>query len=113
VPTADEQRAAREVLTDLLAPTDNPTLAAAAAEASLGPLARARRLVEHGKTLLETLDSVVPENEAQDAREARQLQCEGLLREIDAAFSPETRPEDLTALRESLKARLAETPAVA
>ncbi len=113
VPTADEQRAAREVLTDLLAPTDNPTLAAAAAEASLGPLARARRLVEHGKTLLETLDSVVPENEAQDAREARQLQCEGLLREIDAAFSAETRPEDLTALRESLKARLAETPAVA
>src|SRR5204863_9582183 len=44
VPQPEAQRLARDVLREVLAASENATLAAAAAEASLGPMARATRI---------------------------------------------------------------------
>src|SRR5262245_29307087 len=52
VPSRDGQATAREVLKEILAKAENEALAAAALEASLGPLARAERIVAAGKSLL-------------------------------------------------------------
>jgi MoxR-like ATPase len=94
VPTPDAQRTAREVLRDLLARADNPTLAAAAEEATAGPLLRARRLASEADRLL----GQPPSAETAPAAEWR-LKLEGVAREIDAAFTQDAMPEDLRAAR--------------
>ncbi len=100
VPSLEQQRTARDVLRDLLELSQSESLPAAAADASLGALARAGRLVERGQQLLEErLED--PEGAA-----AWRLQLESVAREIDADFSPETRPEDLDQLRARLVAEL-------
>lgn len=106
VPTEAGQRTAREALRELLGATENPALQAAALEASQGPRARAARLVTAGRALL---DARAPAAEGDEAAEARGLKLEGVLREIDAAFSEEQLPGDLRALRAELTAALPRT----
>lgn len=96
LPTAEAQRLGRDVLRDLLAGSENGSLAAAAAETSLGPLARAGKLVRDGRALL----AAAPEDPA--GRPAYLLRVEGLLREIDASFTEAARTADLSALRAEL-----------
>lgn len=106
-PHAEQQALAREVLRDLLAPSENATLSAAAEEASMGPAARATRLVSAAKALLE----MEPESRDGEAMVAWRLRLEGVAREIDAGFAPEQRGEALTHLRDVIAGILAPTPA--
>lgn len=96
VPTREEQTIARDALRDLLLASENASLPVAAEETSLGPLARASRLAAAGTELLDT----GPHDQAEpSALEAWRLKLEGVAREIDAGFTPESLPEDLAAVR--------------
>jgi MoxR-like ATPase len=92
LPTAEAQHLGRDVLRDFLAASENGTLLSAPAEGSLGPLARAARILRDGTAILEAR----PEN---GAGEAWRLQVEGVAREIDASFTQDTLTPDLAALR--------------
>ena len=95
VPTAAEQRIAREVLRPLLDHSDNETLPAAAEDASQGPLARAPRIVTAATALLDD----EPDDEQ---RPLWLMKLEGIAREIDATFDPEHLPESLVPIRERI-----------
>jgi MoxR-like ATPase len=94
VPTREGQAAARDALRDVLSRSENPALAAAATEASLGPLARAARIAAAGEEAL----GARPADDA-SALEAWRLKLEGVAREIDAGFAAPQLPERLVALR--------------
>jgi MoxR-like ATPase len=100
VPGADGQRLARGALAPLLTSSQSETLPAAAAEASLGPLARAARVVEAGDAVLAGRPS------DPEASFAWRLKLEGVAREIDAGFDPARLPPELAALRARLVAAL-------
>ncbi|KFE62412.1 AAA family ATPase [Hyalangium minutum] len=108
VPTKEGQALAREVLRDLLAATENPALAAAALEASAGPLARAQRIARAGREVM----NQVPVSGAAEDYAAWRLKLEGVVREMDAGFAPEALPPDLQVLREEIRAAI-EGPAQA
>jgi MoxR-like ATPase len=93
VPTREQQSLARECLSEILAQTENATLPAAAEEASLGPLARAARIASAGREALR-----VRPHGAEETEEWL-LRLEGIAREIDAGFAPETMPADLVEVR--------------
>ncbi len=93
LPTAEAQRLGRDVLRDLLARSENGSLAAAAAETSLGPPARAGKLVRDATALL------AASPEGPEAVPAYVLRVEGLLREIDAGFAEASLPAELRAAR--------------
>ncbi|APR84263.1 Putative 2-component regulator [Minicystis rosea] len=95
VATREGQAAARDALRDVLARSENGSLAAAAAEASLGPLARAARIAEAGEKAL----ADVPQNPAGEGVEAWRLKLEGIAREIDAGFTPASLPASLATVR--------------
>jgi MoxR-like ATPase len=96
VPRRDEQSVAREALAPLLAESESQTLGAAAAELSLGPLARAARIVADGESLLDAITD----------DEAWRLRLEGVAREIDATFPADRLPEEIAALRRRIVERL-------
>jgi MoxR-like ATPase len=102
VPTKEGQALAREVLRELLAATENPALAAAALEASAGPLARAQRIARAGREVLEAR----PGNGAAEELSAWRLKLEGVVREMDAGFAPEALPAELQTLREEIRMAL-------
>ncbi len=102
VPSEAGQRIARDVLRDQLALTDNAGLPVAAAEGSLGPGARAARIVERGRALLATSGA--------DPSHHR-LAVEALAREIDAGFAREAMPKDLADLRDRIVQAFAQTKA--
>jgi MoxR-like ATPase len=93
VPTREQQALARECLRDVLARTENAALPAAAEEASLGPLARAARIAAAGREVLR--ERPRDDEEVEDW----QLRLEGIAREIDAGFAPETMPGELAEVR--------------
>jgi MoxR-like ATPase len=95
VPTGDGQRLARDVLRDLLAPSENATLVAAAEEASAGPRARAARLARVGEAAL----AEIPPDGDTAARERWRIRVEAVAREIDAGFAAPDLPPDLGAVR--------------
>ncbi|RKH43948.1 AAA family ATPase [Corallococcus sicarius] len=105
VPTKEAQALARDVLRDVLSASENAALPAAALEASAGPLARAQRIAQAGRVLLETR----PPDAEGDALAAWRLKLEGVAREMDAGFAPESLPDVLRALRAEVAAAL--TPA--
>jgi MoxR-like ATPase len=110
VPTKEGQALAREVLRELLAATENPALAAAALEASAGPLARAQRIARAGR---EVLDGRPSQGTAEELS-AWRLKLEGVVREMDAGFAPETLPPELQSLRGEIRMALeGPAPAVA
>lgn len=104
VPTREEQAMARDCLRDLLNATENSALAATAEEASLGPLARAHRMVVAGRQLL----SEAPSKDM-DTYSNWGYRLEGILREMDAGFAAEQLPADLSEVRAAIIARLKET----
>jgi MoxR-like ATPase len=95
VPSELEQETAREVLRELLTASESP-LGAAALDASASAAAQAARIAEAAREAL-------AESPAPEAREGWLLRLEGLLRDIDATFSPEALPEPLPELRQRLK----------
>lgn len=101
VPTKEGQALAREVLRELLASTENPALAAAALEASAGPLARAQRIARAGREVL----GGRPADGAEELSSWR-LKLEGVVREMDAGFAPEALPAELQGLREEIRVAL-------
>jgi len=95
VPTPDTQALARDVLREQLSRAENPTLPAAAEEASAGPLARASRLERAGAELLDA-----PPAAGDDGARGRwAARLESVAREIDAGFAEAARPPSLAALR--------------
>ena len=102
IPTQAEQESARDTLRELLAESES-ALSAAALDASSGPRARAARLAQSATVWLD--QATEP-----GAEEAWKLRAEGILREIDASFPVDSRPEPLPALRERLIERLGSTP---
>lgn len=94
VPALDGQRLARDVLRELLRPTENATLPAAAEEASAGPLARATRLARAGEELL----AARPAGDAV-ALERWSSRVEAVAREIDAGFAADALPAPLAGVR--------------
>ena len=102
VPTKEAQALARDVLRDVLSASENAALPAAALEASAGPLARAQRIAQAGRVLLETR----PPDAEGDALAAWRLKLEGVAREMDAGFVPESLPDVLRALRAEVAAAL-------
>lgn len=95
LPTQQAQLSAREVLRDSLAVAANPTLRAAAEQASLQPASRVARLVEAAHSCLARTDDP-----------AAPVLAEALLREIDANFAPERLPAELAEARAQLRALL-------
>ncbi|HYO53896.1 AAA family ATPase [Archangium sp.] len=106
VPTREGQALARDVLRELLAHSENPALAAAALEASAGPLARAQRIAQAGRAVL----AERPAGEDAEALASWRLKLEGVAREMDAGFAPEALPQELRAVREELRAALSQAP---
>lgn len=104
VPTSEQQSLARDVLHDLLSETENQTLPFAAEQASRGALARAVRLVNHANEILQNR----PSDPADET--AWTLKLEGVAREIDAGFNPETMPPDLAEIRRRIIETLPSTP---
>jgi len=98
VPGEEAQKVARDALRELLSETDNAALPAAAADASLGPLARAARIVAQGRDVL----AARPAHEDVAALAAWCLRLEGVAREIDAGFSQDRLPPELRALRSQI-----------
>lgn len=105
VPTAQGQRQAREVLRELLAAAENGALPVAAADASLGPRARATLIVRAGEEAL----AARPASADAEARDGWRLRVESVAREIDAGFAAESLPADLRVVRERIVAELVAT----
>jgi MoxR-like ATPase len=101
-PTAETQELARQTLREILDKSENATLKTAAEAASLGPLARAARLVEAGRRVL----AEHPDPSDARAAERRRLALEGVAREIDAGFAREALPPDLIGVRAEIVATL-------
>lgn len=98
VPTEEGQRIARTVLRGVLDRSRNPTLPAAAEDASAGSWARAARLVQQGSALLSA-----PEPNDRGWT----LALEAVAREIDAGFARDRLPTELSDVRARIVAALA------
>jgi MoxR-like ATPase len=96
IPTNEQQALARDLLHDLLSKTENQTLPFAAEEASRGMRARAMRIANSAKEILENAPS------GAENLSAWKLKLEGVAREIDAGFNAETIPADLAEIRARL-----------
>jgi MoxR-like ATPase len=92
VPTEGGQRIARDALRDVLAASENESLPVAAEEGSLGPRARAARIVAQARALFEAPP------QGTDRGPFRQ-KLEGIAREIDAGFAPSTMTPELAEMR--------------
>lgn len=107
LPTAQAQQTGRDVLRDLLERSENPSLLAAATEASLGARARGAKILVEGSAIVDAR----PEEAA--AVNAWRLRVEAVAREIDATFTSDTIPVDLAQLRTKIVGILAPNEAEA
>ncbi|MFI6262463.1 AAA family ATPase [Micromonospora sp. NPDC051006] len=98
-PTLDAQASAREVLSDLVAQARNASLVYAAEEFARGQQARAGRLVEAGRRLLDELGTGPLTHDDR-------LRVEATLREIDAGFVLADAPPALQDMRTLLVAAI-------
>ena len=110
MPTAESQRVARDTLRDLLDRSRNAVLSAAAAEASLGPLARAYRIVNSGREALAARPDVA--NADPKSVKAWRLRLEAVAREIDASFVPEVLPKELADVRAEIVCAIKATDSI-
>jgi MoxR-like ATPase len=106
VPTAEQQRLARDVLREPLAEAENAALKAAAEDASGGPLARATRLLSASNDALEKLSALA--GAEGDERTRAALEVEAIAREITASFDDATMPPELREARARIEAALSE-----
>jgi MoxR-like ATPase len=100
LPSEQSQHLGREVLRDFLTASENRSLLSAPAESSLGPKARAARILRDGTLLF----SCEPQDEA--GRGGWRLKIEGIAREIDATFTKDAMPPEIAALRMKIVAVL-------
>ncbi|MET8280603.1 AAA family ATPase [Micromonospora sp. NPDC005174] len=98
-PTLDAQAAARDVLADLVESGRNGSLVYAAEEFARGQQARAARLVEAGRRLLDEVGTGPPGHD-------ERLRVEATLREIDAGFVLADAPQALRDVRGLLVAAI-------
>lgn len=103
LPTEQAQHLGRDALRDFLTGSENRMLLAAAMESSLGPRAKAARILLDGAAIL----GEAPANGDGAALESWRLRLEGVARDIDAAFGPETLTPELAELRTRVVAALA------
>jgi MoxR-like ATPase len=96
IPTGEQQALARDLLHDLLTRTENQTLPFAAEEASRGMQARATRIANSAREILENAPP------GSEDLSAWKLRLEGVAREIDAGFNRDTIPADLAEIRARL-----------
>jgi MoxR-like ATPase len=96
IPTSEQQSLARDLLHELTAITENQTLPFAAEEASLGLQARATRIANIARDLIENRPG------DPDDLQAWKLKLEGVAREIDAGFNADNIPTNLSAVRAQL-----------
>ncbi len=101
LPSEQSQLLGRDVLRDFLKASENSCLLAAPAESSLGPKARAARILRDGAALF----TEEPGDGA--GKNAWRLKAEGIAREIDATFTNDTSPPEIAALRTRIVAALA------
>jgi MoxR-like ATPase len=101
LPSEQAQHLGRDALRDFLSGAENGILLSAPTESSLGPKARAARILRDGTAIIED----APQDET--AKEAWRLKVEGVAREIDASFTREMLPPDLEALRTRIAGVLA------
>lgn len=101
IPTQQNQQSARDILRDELEQSANENLPSATENASLGPLARAQRLVDRANLLL-----------AEPLNDEMRLKLEAVGREIDAGFVVGAMPAPLVEVREKLLSILSEVPDV-
>jgi MoxR-like ATPase len=93
LPTEQAQLLGRDVLRELLAGSENSLLLSAAAESSLGPMARSAKLLRDAAAVLEG-------EPVEDAEKGEwRLRVEAIAREIDATFARDALPDELVALR--------------
>jgi MoxR-like ATPase len=105
LPNKQAQHLGRDALRDFLTASENGCLLSAPAESSLGPKARAARILRDGAALF--LEE--PKDEA--SKGGWRLKIEGVAREIDATFTKDAAPAEIAALRERIVTALA--PAIA
>lgn len=98
IPSKEEQEAARECLSSILQPSENATLTYAVENASLGPTARAANIVKVARRLLSEGPG--------DQEEEWLLSLEGVAREIDAGFAPNSLSGELKDVRAMVVERL-------
>lgn len=105
VPTAHGQVLAKEVLRDLLATSENPTLIAGAEAVANSTGARAARIVGAAR------DAFAIDPAASD-RQAWLVRLEFIAREIDASFAPASLPPGIAEVRQKIAGILqpVETP---
>lgn len=96
VPGQEAQSAARDLLRPLLEEARSEALAAAAAEASMGPLARVQQVARQVDELLQGRPT------QPQLLEVWRLRLEGLAREMDASYLPEALPQELAQVRQRL-----------
>ncbi len=104
LPTQQDQHLGRDVLRDFLAASENLALTSATAESSLGPQARAARILREAAAVIEA----PPEDDG--AKDAWRLRVEGIAREIDATFTTDTLTTELAQLRARVVELLAPQP---
>lgn len=95
LPTQQAQHQGRDILRSFLQASHNDTLLAASTESSLGARARGARILREG---LSVIDAAPAADQAAE-HEAWRLRVEGIARDIDATFTGETLPPELSALR--------------
>jgi MoxR-like ATPase len=94
IPTATQQATAREILAKQLAKAENLTLTALCDESASGLLARAGRLSQQSAMLLEEFEASAP-----DEQSKFRPRINGLLRDIDCSFVPDSLPAALAEQR--------------
>jgi len=102
IPTMEGQKLAREILQEMLDPSENMLLEAAAEDASHGSAARTRKILTTGEALFERQ----PADEGEQA--VWRLEIESLARAIDASFSENTMTQDRKMLRNRIVQVLAD-----
>ncbi len=95
IPTPESQVLAREVLKDILEPSENATLKSAAEAASMGPAARIPGIIERGELLLK-----IPVSEL---NQKSNMAMEAIAREIDAGIPEKYMSDELETLRNKIK----------
>jgi MoxR-like ATPase len=96
LPGEQQQRLGRDVLREFLAASENAVLLSAPLESSLGPRARAARILRDGTAIF----AEEPADEVGLA--AWRLRLEGVARDMDAAFTRDALSPELAALRQRI-----------
>ncbi len=113
LPTEETQTLGRVALAEYLSESANDTLVSAPLVSSLGPKARANKIIADANAAFAASPGAEAGSatELQSMQDAWKLRLEAIAREIDATFEAKTMPEPLKAVRERLVASIVGSPA--